>query len=267
MMLRARRYLLIIFIFGMFGCNLLDDLIATPTLEEETSATWETIIPGVEYQSRRIQPRNSPDFDMHIIRLDPNAVYFRVHYTPGESRSFAAWQIALPDSLAFINGSFFTPEAYALGLTVADGMIYGASYEGFGGMFQVDLNGMARVRSLVAEPYTGEQFLQAMQAYPMMVEPSGVSASTGAGFEQVARRTIVAQDKTGHILLMTTGLLGEISFYDLQEWLLESSLDIDVAFTLDGGRSTSMYLNRFDKGPVEIAGFSDVPIVLAVYRR
>ena len=41
-----------------------------------------------------------------------------------------------------------------------------------------------------------------------------------------------------------TGLFGQISFRDLQQWLLESGLNLDIAFALDGGRSTMLYVAR-----------------------
>jgi exopolysaccharide biosynthesis protein len=65
---------------------------------------------------------------------------------------------------------------------------------------------------------------------------------------------------------MTTGLLGHITFNELQDWLLSSGLELDVAVALDGGKSTAMYVTHPNE-PVEIPAFSDLPIILAVYPR
>ena len=46
-----------------------------------------------------------------------------------------------------------------MGLLIKDGMHYGETFEGFGGMFQVDENGMARVRSLVVVSYDQDEML------------------------------------------------------------------------------------------------------------
>lgn len=203
---------------------------------------------------------------MHIVRLEPNQVTFRVHYAPGQANTFSRWQALLQDNaLAFVNGSFFTEANEAIGLVVADGNYFGASLVGYGGMFQVDPTGRARVRSLVVEGYQGESLWQAVQAFPMLIEPGGVRASTGAGFDDPARRTVIAQDRSGRILLISTGILGEISFNDLQEWLLNSGLDIDVAFALDGGKSAALFVQRTD--PITIPSFSAFPVVLAAYGR
>ncbi len=251
-------------------CLVACDTPITSTPEDEIVYTsdWAMVEPGVEYRVLSARPSNSRRFDMHIVRLDPNQVGFRVHYTPGQPKSFSDWQVLLQNSaLAFVNANFFTEANLAIGLVITDGIPHGNSLTGYGGMFQVDMNGTPRVRSLVREGYGGEPLQQAVQAYPMLVELGGVQASTGAGFDDPARRTVIAQDRNGRILLISTGLLGEISFNDLQEWLLTSELDVQVAFALDGGKSSALFVNRTGLSPITVPSYSPFPVALAVYER
>jgi exopolysaccharide biosynthesis protein len=229
-------------------------------------AGWTLVSAGAEYRTFRLQPSEGITFDMHVVRLDPTQVQFRTHYRPGDPLTSSRWRTELDDPLVFVNANFFTDNNQAIGLVVTDGVPFSASLVGFGGMFQVDTAGNAWVRSLVYEPYQGESFYQVVQSFPMMIEPGGIAASTGEGFDVEARRTVIAQDRSGKILMMTTGTIGQINFYDLQYWLLNSGLDLDVAFALDGGKSTAMFVSNGGDS-VHIPAFIPLPTILAVYER
>lgn len=202
---------------------------------------------------------------MIVVRIDPTQVSFRAHYYAGDPRSFSQWRTELASAAVFVNGNFFDENDQAIGLVVSDGNPYGYSLAGYGGMFQLDTNGIIRVRSLVEAPYQGELVQQAVQGFPMLIKAGGVLAPSGEGFDVSSRRTVIAQDIHGRILLISTGLLGTISLNDLQAWLLGSGLEIDVAFNLDGGRSTAMMLARPGQEPILIPSNSDLPVILAVY--
>jgi endonuclease YncB( thermonuclease family) len=101
----------------------------------------------------------------------------------------------------------------------------------------------------------------------MLIEPDGFRARTDEGFETPSRRSVIAQDRQGRLLLMVTDVFGTISFAELQSWLLESGLEVNIAFALDGGRSTGMVIRRPDEDPLVISALSDLPLVLAVYGR
>ncbi|MBN1564613.1 MAG: phosphodiester glycosidase family protein, partial [Anaerolineae bacterium] len=189
----------------------------------------------------------------------------RVHYRPGAPYAIGAWRDQLPAAAIIINGSFFDENDYALGLLVSDGQIYGQSYSGFGGMFQVDAAGLARVRSLIYEPYQGEALTQAVQAFPMLVEANGSRASQGDGFDDRSRRTVIAQDSLRRIILAVIPY-ATMSFNELQEWLLSSDLDVQIAFGLDGGRSTGLVINTPGLSAL-YPSLDKVPAVIAVYSR
>lgn len=229
-------------------------------------ADWVSVGRGVDYRTLPATPSNANDFQMHIVRIDPTQAQFRVIYEPGQILSYTTWENQLGDeALVFVNANFFSESNLANGLVIADGSVFGTSYAGFGGMFAVDGNGIPTITSLSRTPYQGGNYIQAVQSFPMLVEPGGVASSTGVGFDDPARRTIIAQDSSGRVYLMSTGVLGQISLRDLQTWLLNSPLNVDAAFALDGGRSSLMYV-RTDP-TIQIPSFSNVPVILAVYER
>ena len=165
-------------------------------------------------------PFTTVPFNLVVARIDPAQVTFRVHYQPREWQSLPQWQASLNDPLLITNGSFFNEFGEAVGLVVADGQRHGSTLRGFGGMFQV-IKDDARVRSLVREPFQDAAYNQVVQGFPMLVEPGGIAARTGDGFDTPARRTLIAQDGSGRVLLMVTPL-GQLTLRNAQAWLLNS---------------------------------------------
>ena len=137
----------------------------------------------------------------------------------------------------------------------------GGTVVGFGGMLQVDASG-ARVRSLVSSPYQGERLWQAVQAFPVLIEHGGVLAPQGDGFDERSRRTWIGQDRAGRVILGVTHNL--ITLAGLQAWLLASDLDLEVAFALDGGRSTGMVIQT-PSHQESYPAFDRLPSVVVVY--
>ncbi|MBW4438693.1 MAG: phosphodiester glycosidase family protein [Pleurocapsa minor GSE-CHR-MK-17-07R] len=226
----------------------------------EPAGGWTQIANGAEI--RTLNPGGRYPFTQFtVLRLDPARVTFRAHYRPGEPLTLAGWRAALPDAAGFINANFFDPQNNAVGLITTDGAQFGQSYFGRGGMFQVQ-NGTPRVRSLITEPYQGELLEQAVQAFPMLVT-AGVPNYERTNGDRASRRTIVAQDTDGRILLIVTNSLFGMTLADLSQYLADSGLSIQNALNLDGGGSTMFALNGGES--ITIPSFDPVPAVLAFY--
>jgi len=162
------------------------------------------------------------------------------------------------------NGGYFTEDWYVTGLTISDGAVYGHPYGDFAGMFAVDASGQATVRWLHNQPYRPEEPLQqALQSFPLLVHPGGVLGYPPEGDEgQIARRTMIAQDRTGRILILLAPR-GFLSFSALSQWLVASDLALDVALNLDGGTSSGLWVAD---GP-QTDSLVPVPSVLGVWLR
>ncbi|MBN1284788.1 MAG: phosphodiester glycosidase family protein [Anaerolineae bacterium] len=252
------------------GCNLVTaqsgaaSIVLMPTPAPPASdlnGEWQAVAPGVAWRELVLDAGEGWEVQVTAVRFDPGAVTFRVHYAPGEAHTIYEWA-RQTGAVFLINTSFFTPERVANGLVVADGQRYGQSYAGYGGMFQVS-SGRVRVRSLRQEPYhIGEPLDQAVQAFPMLVDPGGVPAYDE--FDDLrARRSIVGIDRQGRVIFIVLPVLG-LTLYETSQWLAASDFDLDVALNLDGGGSTALFFEFGEVCKVRV-GFDRVPAVIAAY--
>jgi hypothetical protein len=226
---------------------------------------WQPLHPGVEL--RRVRVAVADSFErLTIVRIDPTQVRFRVHYDPQQPRLIPEWARRL-QPLLVINGGYFTPEDETAGLLIADGRAWGTPYGSFAGMFAVTPAEEASVRWLSERPYDpAEPLAQALQSFPVLVKPGGVMGFPADADEGLpARRSVVAQDRQGRILLLTAER-GVFSLHGLAVFLSTYDLAIDTALNLDGGTSTGLWL-RDDPTPITVDGMVPVPSVIAVYPR
>lgn len=232
----------------------------TPTIvPPENASEWQTLTTGIE--QRVLVPFNQAFASMITLRLDPTQVTFRVHYTPSSPRNTAQWREALPDALVIINTNFFHPDYRVLGMLISDGVTVGQSFGDRGGTFFVDGNNVG-VRSNVYEPYQGESYEQAIQAFPMLVY-GGTQAYTNSRDVRGSRRTVIGIDAEGRVILMATPGIG-LGLFDLSAWLPTTDLGLVNAFNLDGGGSTMMVITPANYA---VNAFDAVPSVLAVYAK
>lgn len=218
------------------------------------------LFPGVERWTDNARSTGLTRFT--VLRVDPAQVQFRVHYRPGAPLTLSGWRDELPDALVIINANFFDPQRNALGLVVTDGVPRSTAYTDRGGIFAVTGDSV-RVRSTLREPFRGEPLDQAIQAFPLLIV-DGAQAYTNTRGDRVTRRTAIAQDAQGRVLLLATPLLGP-RLSEMSAALAESNLNIQTAFNLDGGGSTMLY--AAGDAPVTISSLDAVPVVLAVYAR
>jgi len=244
-------------------------LIPSPTVPPAPTAApesdgWLTLAPGLE--QRLYRPDGNVLGQLYVVRIDPVRYQFRAHYRPGAPLTLNGWRSELPDAVGFVNANFFTPEHTLLGMLVADGVVYGQSFQNRGGTFLVQ-NGQARLRSNLWEPYAGESYEQAVQAFPMLVLNGQTAYESSIGQEQVSRRTVVALDQQGRVLLMVTPLIG-LTLETLSNYLPTTDMGIVDALNLDGGGSTLLYVYAPGGSPPQsLPSFDPVPAVLAVYPR
>ena len=250
----------------------------TPTPQPETATPsdpndsgWQTIRPGLEIRERALV--NNLDGNvverLTIFRLDPNQFRFDVGYSPGSPRSLDGWLLD-SDALVVMNAGYFTAENVATGLTVSQGQPSGSSYAPFAGMVAIggtEPSSAIDVRWLNQTPYNpAEQLWGAFQSFPVLVHSGGTAAfPAGSDNGDRSRRSVIGQDKSGNLILLTAGR-GGLTLSEFSEWLALSDLDLEIAVNLDGGTSTGMLLNHPDK-QIRILPFVPLPTVLLVYER
>jgi uncharacterized protein YigE (DUF2233 family) len=226
-------------------------------------------VPGIELRAMTFLPQaDSPPAEAVLVRIDPRRYTFRIAYDPDNPSTVSEWQVRT-GGLVVINAGFFQPDYQTAGLLAVDGEIVGLSFDqidaqeyGFTGMFSV-VRGLPGLRKLGAAPYQpGEPLDQAVQGLPMLLEAGGVPVS----FElpnRSARRTVVAIDRSGAVLLVSLPA-SMVSLYQLRDWLAGAGeLQLDAALNLDGGPSTGLALET-GAWSLTFDSLSKVPSVLVV---
>jgi len=234
---------------------------AAPAAPADTG--WLAAAPGVEL--RRL-PAPGPDgpVGVSVVRLDPASVRLRVGYDPDAPRALSAWADEA-GAVAAINGGFFDERGRTVSLLVSAGRAFGESYVGRGGQIGVAPDGALRLRALADEPFDpAEPLAEALQGWPMLVKPGGVAAYTYEDGER-ARRSAVALDRDGRLLLIAVPAPA-LTLRELSEWLAAADLGVHAAVNLDGGASTGLLL-RSDAAPERIESFAPLPIVLLALPR
>ena len=238
---------------------LITPLRAQPAPTPDTAA-WSPLLDGVE---RRVLPVPGVRFGaLTVIRIDPAQVRFSAHYSE-TPRTVSAWHDALPDAALIVNANLFQPDFSLIGLLIdADGTRYGTPLTRFGGGFYVDADGVVSLRYNPDTPYDPDAdaaFVTAVQGFPMLVVDGEAVFSATSGDRQT-RRTVIALDDQGRVLLIVAPLFGP-RLADLASFLADTGdLGVVHALNLDGGGSTLLTL---PDGTV-IPSLDPVPAVLAV---
>ncbi|MDQ2715047.1 MAG: phosphodiester glycosidase family protein [Chloroflexota bacterium] len=222
---------------------------------------WIAATPGVELRYEDWKGPSGNEDGITIVRFDPRHIKLRVAYQPDQPLLMSAW-MQKEHATAIINGGYFDDKNNAEGLVVSDGQRFGTSYNGFGGMLVLDAQGRVQLRALSQQPYIpGGGLQQATQSAPMLILPGGKRAQFSADASS-SRRSVVAIDKQGRLLFITSPGLA-FSLDEFADLLLASDLSIDSALNLDGGASTGLYVNAGSQH-VQIDSVAQLPIVVIV---
>jgi len=234
------------------------DEAATP---EPSDTGWVALAPGVE--GRRVWVVTGGGRErLQLARLDPERVRVRVVYEPHHPRRVSEWVQVLSSAVLVANAGYFTPDMQATGLIISDGVPAGRSYDDYAGMLAVDGAGHVTLRWLRTWPYRpDERLIQAVQSFPVLVKPAGgMGFPAGADEGQLARRTVVAQDRAGRLIFVASPH-PRFSLHELAVWLTQSDLDLDIALNLDGGASTGLWIAGQDS---LIDSLAPLPAVIAI---
>src|SRR5262249_26440972 len=159
------------------------------------------------------------------------------------------------------NGGYFDGQDRATALVISDGQESGTSYNGFGGMLDVNTEGKVQLRSLIQQPYdVSENLAQATQSSPMLMLNGKRTEFTAD--EKASPRSIVAIDKKGRLLFIASPGLA-FTLNEMADLLAKSDLDLVTALNLDGGSSTGLYVDAGDQ-KVTIDSYVNLPLVIVV---
>jgi len=237
----------------------------TPVLPE-TDTGWRVLRSGLEKREIEVVSEKRRLDHLLLLRIDPTYFRFEIAYDAEHPKFMDGWQ-KQTGALIVFNGGFFKVESkryLPAGLLIIGGQRLGETYRGYGGMFAVTMQG-PQLRSLALQPYQpSEQFMYALQSFPLLVKPGGLLGFPAQDEDYVtARRTVLGRDRDGRFIVMVTSSV-YFTLYRLSRYLVDSDLDLDVALNLDGGPSSGVVLAE----PYTlVAATASLPIVIAVYPR
>jgi hypothetical protein len=251
---------------------------ATYAVPPQPDTGWQPLEPGMALREIDVAAHpDGPTERLRIARLDPASMHFRVLYDPLNPKRVLDWGRDLQPSkrpLLVVNGAYFAPENegnQTIGLLVADGQRWGTPLGAHAGMFAVTASGDVSLRWLQQRPYDpGEPLSDALQSFPVLVKPGGIMGFPADADEGTpARRTVVAQDRQGNVLLIVAPR-GHLNLHQVAVFLAGSDLGVDIALNLDGGSSTGMWLAAGEAAAepvVNTDSYTPVPSVVVVERR
>ena len=254
MQLVARWLCLVGLLVIVAGCGLVD----LPLRLEAAPSPWRQIAPGMHV--RTLRPLNDASAQLIVTRIDPEQYRFRAIYQPGAALNLAGWRAQEPAASLIVNANYFDAARRALGLVVSDGHAHGEAFRQRGGTMLVREGEVAVQANHAGRPLPASE--QAVQGYPLLVE-HGEQAFTNARGAERNRRSVIAQDSQGRILIIVAPFFGP-SLQQLSAYLASADLDIVTAFNLDGGRSTLLAL---PDAAYWLPSLQAVPTILAVYKR
>ena len=236
-------------------------LAAVPrTQAEPWKLTGSETLPAAEGLSHHVQTieRGGDAVTLHFVSFDAARETFVVYDQGTMGRGTLGEIMAAHHCLAGTNGGYFQPDFDPVGLLVAeDKLVRGPSRARLlSGALVVTDHHIALRRS--TEPLPGKHTHQAIQSGPFLVE--GGRLVPGLSNVRSARRTAVFTDGAHRWgLVSTTGLtLDELGAVLADPALLPGGLTITRALNLDGGSSTSLWVEQPGQAPLYLHEFGIV---------
>ena len=213
--------------------------------QEARPPHWRTLAPGIEFALMRGDPfcRRGPA-EIALLRLDPARVDLRVHHfsrqPDREPPGLLEWQRRL-GAMAVFNAGQYYPDFSYMGMLVSGGKtisgrvhpsfraaLVAAPAQGGPGARVLDLENS----SLERERSHWREIAQSFMLFDGRGEPR-VKRS-----EQVAQRTAVAQDRRGHLVVVTSE--GGYTLWEFARLLQKAPLELSHAMSMDGGREAEL---------------------------
>ncbi len=238
----------------------------------DNSVYWTPGPKGVEFaRVPAFGAAARPGNTILLARIDPAAVLFRVYYRGGKAKIVQDWIKEFPSAALIVNANFYRSRGRPLGLVMIDNkLVSHPSGRPGAGNFQVK-GEIPQVGPLSVEQVLSNQevseYTEAFEGYPLLID-KGQPIPTMVEYDARirARRTIIAQDGEGRILIVVTTPI-EVTLAEMTNWLLVSGLNVSSALNLDGGFSSQMLIPSSGDQPELASGIVGVPVVLVIYTR
>lgn len=208
-----------------------------PTVAPLTVDGWQTVRSGVYIREMLADPISKTG-RVDVVKIDPTQVDFHVRYQPEAPLKVRDWY-STTQALIVINSSFFDGAHRAVGQLTSDGKSDGQVHQRMEGAFYLTGVGAAVWPLQGWVKPAGLQIVESVESFPMLLLPGGILNPDIPNEARVARRTVVAVDRSGNLLFIVTPS-SAFTLHGMGVWLANSDLDIDTALNFDGGSSSGL---------------------------
>jgi len=237
------------------------------------AVNWITFGRGADYAWLTFKPKSWDKQSSRVLvaRINPSSGIFRLYYHEKKRQMVQDWAAELPGAMLIVNAGYFRGNWQPIGrLQIGDKIFGQATGRAESGQFQMR-NEVLSITSMPGDspaPAATDPYTESFESYPLLMldgQPTGY-AHNDRGPDVRERRTILAQDDQGRMVVIIASPV-QVLLTEMTDWIQESGLGILAALNLDGGTSTQIRLGNYDHPIETVAGFSSVPVVLAVYPR
>ncbi len=241
------------------------------TLAVTDAGKWKTIQKGLEFR-RIVMERSEPGYELEfkLLRVDSQIIVPRVlsadsfQLKSANAKTFAE----KAGAIAAINANYFDEKGRPLAyLKTADKEINRSvsKHRLYTGIFGVAESGPFVTHRDEFQP---GQASAALQSGPLLLHHSApVEIMSGLG--RYARRSVIGTDKEGRVLIgVTDGVIGGLSFAELQELFTQPKWQLDAVelLNLDGGGSAQLYV-KSGKFEEWLPGTAEVPVAIGLFSK
>ncbi len=240
-----------------------------------------TLLPGLEFSLLSAEATvRSGGSRVAVLRVDPERFRFQVlAAAPGEKGLTAgAWR-RKTGALAVFNAGQYAADRSYLGLLVADGQVRGRLAHKLDGLLVAEPKdaGLARARVIdlryTAFDPAANPYRQVAQSLMLLDRFGHIRVRRSP---RVAHRTAVAQDTSGHILVIISE--GRHTLWEFADFLHKAGLNLLEVMSMDGGSESQLdlKLDGFSyqqygepTGSPEILPWppTPLPVAVGVFRR
>ncbi|MCC7447732.1 MAG: phosphodiester glycosidase family protein [Anaerolineae bacterium] len=257
----------------LIASSLLFSFSPTRTATANSATHWMAFGRGAEYAWLTFKPKSWDKQSSRVLvaRINPSSGIFRLYYHAKQRKMVQDWAAELPGAMLIVNAGYFRGNWQPIGrLRIGDKIFGQATGRAESGQFQMrdEILSITPMSGDPPAPVATDPYTESFESYPLLMldgKPTGYAHSDD-GSDVRERRTILAQDDQGRMVIIIAAPV-QVLLTEITDWMQESGLGIVAALNLDGGTSTQIRLGNYDHPVETVAGFSSVPVVLAVYPR
>jgi uncharacterized protein YigE (DUF2233 family) len=239
------------------------------TLAVTAAGSWKTIQKGLEFR-KIIMGRLESGYEIEfkLLRMDSQIIVPRVlsaasfQLKSANAKTFAE----KAGAIAAINANYFDENGRPLAyLKTAEKEINRSvsKHRLYTGVFGVSETGPFVTHRDEFQP---QQASAALQSGPLLLHRRAPVELMG-GLGRYARRSVIATDKEGRVIIgVADGVIGGLSFSELQELFVQPRWQLDAVelLNLDGGGSAQLYV-KSGKFEEWLPGTSEVPVAIGFF--